>query len=113
MILLRTWRLISLPTIALSVFILKNTARLIIRVFFYKRFPLSAMSCHVTRPFNIGTRLRTSIDFRFGMALNDDFDYEFDGKIFSGRTLRLHGIRLPNAECSGQTFRYELRALNS
>ena len=161
--------------------------------------PLSAMSCHVTRSFNIGTRLGTSLDFRYNMALNgmlgyefdlfklsdeelmqvkdqiteykriqdlmlkgdfyrtttpfdgsiyaysivskdkkhaifaahvirngrnfpdiylniygldDEKTYSFDGKQFKGKYLRLNGFRIPNAECSGQSFRYELVALD-
>ncbi len=159
--------------------------------------PISAMSCHVTRPFNIGTRLGTSMDFRYGMAINgvlgyefnlfdfsdkelaeikaqiteyktyyqdlvikgdfyrlvtpfesniyaynvvakdkktafvcvnvirngrnfpdiylniygldDNKNYLFDGKVLSGKFLRVSGIRLPEVECSGQTFKYFIK----
>lgn len=161
--------------------------------------PLSAMSCHVTRPFNIGTRLGTSLEFRYGMALNgvlgyefdlfklseqeieavkeqvaeykrlqdfmllgdfyrlqtpfegniysyaivskdknkailsiniirngrgfpdlrvkifgldDEKNYLFDGNVYKGQVLKNSGIRIPDADCSGQTFRYEIVAVD-
>ena len=40
--------------------------------------PLSSMSCHVTEDHNIGTRLETTLDFRYGVALNGILGYEFD-----------------------------------
>ncbi len=38
--------------------------------------PVSSMSCHVTKPCNIGTRHLTSVDFRGGVAFNGAFGYE-------------------------------------
>ena len=42
--------------------------------------PISSMSCHVTKPNNIGTRLFSSLDFRGGVAFNGVFGYELDFK---------------------------------
>lgn len=41
-------------------------------------YPISAMSCHVTETPNGGTRLVTSHDFRFGVALNGALGYEYN-----------------------------------
>ena len=41
-------------------------------------YPVSAMSCHVTASPNGGTQLLTTMDFRFGIAVNGALGYELD-----------------------------------
>ena len=41
-------------------------------------YPVSAMSCHVTKSKNGGTKLETSLDFRYGIATNGTLGYELN-----------------------------------
>ena len=41
-------------------------------------YPVSSMSCHVTMSENGGTQLKTTMPFRFGVAINGPIGYEFD-----------------------------------